>query len=67
MGKLQALSLNGLTTINDPQANSLGQVHALELKGLTTMTKAHAASLSQVGYLKIPEDLQPQIDKYRNE
>ena len=67
LSKVELLFLNGLITITDPQANSLGQVHALELKGLTTMTKAHAASLSQVGYLKIPEDLQPQIDKYRNE
>ena len=61
------LELNGLTTITDEQATSLSKVESLSLNGLTTITDAQAESLSKVGYLEVPEDLQPLIDKFKNE
>ena len=54
-------------TIVDAQAESLSKVYWLNLRGLTTISDAQAEILSRVEVLLVPEDLQPLIDKYRNE
>ena len=61
------LTLNGLTTITDAQAESLSKVKGLHLDGLTSITDAQAESLSKIENVFISADLQPLIDKYKDE
>ena len=68
LSKVGFLKLNGLTSITDAQAESLSKEEGwVFLNGLTSITDAQAESLSKVGYLEVPEDLQPLLDKYWNE
>ena len=67
LSKVDQLYLGGLTSITDAQAESFSKVDTLYLGGLTSITDAQAESLSKVETLLVPEDLQPLIDKYRNE
>ena len=68
LSKVQTLVLNGLTSITDEQAESLSKVEGyLYLTGLTSITDEQAESLSWVTKLYISEDLQPLIDKYKNQ
>ena len=46
-----SLSLHGLTSITDAQAESLSKVEGLYLSGLTTITDEQAESLGKVKYL----------------
>ena len=67
LGRVEYITLNDLITITDAQAESLSKVDQLYLGGLTSITDAQAESLSKVETLLVPEDLQPLIDKYRDE
>ena len=67
LSKAEDLDLNGLSSITDQQAESLSKVGTLSLNGLTSITDAQAESLSKVEYVWISEDLQPLIDKYKNQ
>ena len=67
LGNVQLLYLDGLTSITDAQAASLSKVKVLHLNGLTSITDAQAESLTKPKNLFISEDLQPLIDKFRNE
>lgn len=60
------LSLN-LTSITDIQAESLSKVEFLELEGVTSISDKQAEHLSKVKTLRIPETLQPLIDKYKKQ
>ena len=59
--------VNSTGSITDEQAESLSKVEWLELNGLTSITDEQAESLSKVSELSISEDLQPLIDKYKNQ
>ena len=61
------LGLEGLTSLTDKQAESLSKVPDLWLDGLTSITDEQAESLSKVETLIISEDLQPLINKYKNQ
>ena len=59
--------VNSTGSITDEQAESLSKVPELDLDGLTSITDEQAESLSKVQTLRISEDLQPLIDKYKNQ
>ena len=60
--------VNSTGSITDEQAESLSKVrYNLFLNGLTSITDEQAESLSKVETLYISEDLQPLIDKYKNQ
>ena len=59
--------VNSTGIITDEQAEILSKVVGLSLTGLTSITDEQAESLSKVEYLSISEDLQPLIDKYKNQ
>ena len=61
------LDLDVLTSLTDEQAEILSKVKSLGLAGLTSITDEQAESLSKVETLYISEDLQPLIDKYKNQ
>ena len=67
LSKVGFLNLVGLTTITDQQAASLSKVEFLMLNGLSSITDQQAKSLSNVRLLFISEDLQPLIDKYKQQ
>ena len=67
LSKLESLNLYGLTSLTDEQAESLSKVENLSLAGLTSITDEQAESLRKMEYLSISEDLQPLIDKYKNQ
>ena len=67
LSKVESLDLDGLTSITDAQAESLSKVQHLHLDGLTSITDAQAGSLSKIENVFISADLQPLIDKYKNE
>ena len=59
--------VNSTGSITDEQAEILSKVPQLGLNGLTSVTDEQAESLSKVETLYISEDLQPLIDKYKNQ
>ena len=59
--------LNGLTSITDEQAESLSKVGRLHLNGLASITDVQAEILSKIENVFISADLQPLIEKFRNE
>ena len=59
--------VNSTGIITDEQAESLSKVEMLELNGLTSITDEQAESLSKVETLLISKDLQPLINKYKNQ
>ena len=60
--------VNSTGIITDAQAESLSKVVLyLALDGLTSLSDEQAKSLSKVGILSTSEDLQPLIDKYKNQ
>ena len=61
------LALNALTSITDEQAESLSNVFQLRLNGLNDNTLLQAESLSKMKHLEVDKDLQPLIDKFKNE
>ena len=63
---IKQVNANG--TITDPQAEMLSKIEGtLYLNGLSSITDEQAESLSKVENLKISEDLQPLIDKYKKQ
>jgi hypothetical protein len=67
LGMVKYLFLNGLASITDEQAESVSNAEVLWLNGLTSITDAQAESLSKPVNLFISADLQPLIDKSKNE
>ena len=58
LSQVERLYLNGLTSLNETQAESLSKnVSHLIFTGLKFITDAQAETLRKVDLLKIPEDL----------
>ena len=67
LSQLDTLSLDGLVTITDAQAEFFGKIKFLSLTGLTSITDKQAESLSKVEFLEVSEALQPFINTVSTE
>lgn len=64
---VNSIELSGLTSLSNAQLESLIIIFILHHDGLTSITDEQANRPNTVRILKISEDLQPLIDKYRKE
>ena len=63
-----SLSINGVTSITDAQANSLAEgLTSLNLGGLENLTEKQAKILSKIKFIYVAYDFQGLVDRYQKE